>query len=67
MQKKYYVVAVLIIITGTLLAFGLPQKSSENAAEPAVEVTVVSDSSLAEFKWNTVMESIELQKTTKKK
>ena len=67
MQKKYYVVAVLVIITGTLLAFGLPQRSTENIAEAAEPQPVATDSAIAEFKWNSVMESIELQKTSKKK
>ncbi len=71
MQKKYYFGVVLVALAAGLLAFTLPNSTNSKEitlnAENTAILALISDSAETELKWHSVMESIALQETEKKK
>ena len=71
MQKKYVYILVFVALVAGAIAAVKPVLNANTPAEKSQlidnELVADQDSAIAEFKWNSVMESIELQKTSKKK
>ena len=71
MQKKYFIIAAVLISISITMGFVLSRNSVEQKPESSLSNTtpavLTSETTDESFKWYTVMEAIELQKTTNKK
>lgn len=71
MQKKYSLIIITILLAGLITSFVFSGKASaqqsENENNSGAPVAAASPAADESFKWYTVMEAIELQKTTNKK
>lgn len=68
MQKRYFVLAALILLLGVaLMAFVPVDRSADHHVADLSGYAVDSDSTKAEFKWYTIAEALEMQKTSQKK
>jgi len=71
MQKRFVILASAILVAGISMAFILTkttgEKSTTDTPSSSAQVVLTSTSGAEDFKWYSVKEALELQKTTQKK